>query len=171
MRVECGGGGQRTWIDGADVTDALRAQEVGNAASAVSAWPGVRARMVALQREIAGGMDMVLDGRDIGTRVLPNATLKVFLTADPVERARRRHAELVAKGVAAGALEEVLHDLNVRDAQDVNRAADPLRVAEDAVMLDTTGLTQAQVARRIVALYRSRLCEDGGTPPQTPQAL
>lgn len=146
-------GVQKTLLDGEDVTGLIRAPEVGNAASTVSKWQDVRRRMVELQREIAQSIDMVLDGRDIGTCVLPNATLKIFLTAQPEVRARRRYEELRAKGIDA-AFEQVLADLQARDAQDENRAVDPLRKAEDAVLVDTSRMTQLEAVDHIVALYR-----------------
>ncbi len=158
VSVEFINGAQRTLLDGEDVTEHLRTPEAGNAASAVSKWQAVRSRMVEIQREIAASVDMVLDGRDIGTRVLPGATLKVFLTARPEVRARRRYDELVRKGTEI-TFEQVLADLMARDAQDMGRPIDPLRQAEDAVLLDTSAMTQAEAVQRIVALYRQRLAE------------
>ncbi len=151
-------GAQRTLLDGEDVTDQLRTPEASNAASAVSKWQAVRSRLVAMQRTIAEGVDMVLDGRDIGTRVLPDATLKVFLTARPEVRARRRYDELVAKGSPV-TFEQVFSDMIARDAQDAGRAIDPVRQAEDAVLVDTTAMTQPEVVQHVVELFRNRVCE------------
>jgi len=149
-------GAQRTLLDGQDVTEQLRTPEASNASSAVAKWPAVRGLMVRAQREIAAGTDMVLDGRDIGTNVLPNATLKVFLTARAEVRAQRRFDELIAAGTDV-TFERVLADLRARDEQDVNRAADPLRPAADAVLVDTTDMCIDEVVEHIVGLYRERV--------------
>ena len=133
-------GAQRLYLSGEDVTDAIREPEVSMAASTVSAVPQVRERMVALQRKIAEGQNVVMDGRDIGTKVLPNATLKIYLTASAEERARRRCKELEEKGKAEP-YEQVLRDMIQRDYQDTHRAASPLQPAEDAVHVDTSDLT------------------------------
>ena len=133
-------GAQRILLNGEDVTLAIREPEVSMAASDVSAVPEVRRRMVALQRRIAEGHDVIMDGRDIGTVVLPNATLKVYLTASAEERARRRCLELAQKGMPEP-YEKVLRDIEDRDYQDIHRAASPLRPADDAVTVDTTGKT------------------------------
>ncbi len=133
-------GAQRLYLTGEDVTDAIREPEVSMAASTVSAVPQVRERMVALQRKIAEGQNVVMDGRDIGTKVLPNATLKIYLTASAEERARRRCRELEEKGKPEP-YEQVLRDMVQRDYQDTHRAASPLRPAEDAVHVDTSDLT------------------------------
>jgi len=152
-------GAQRTLLDGEDVTERLRTPEAGNAASAVAKWPAVRARMVRSQREIAASTDMVLDGRDIGTKVLPDATLKIFLTARAEARAQRRFDELADAG-AGVAYERVLADLLARDEQDSNRAADPLRQAEDAVRVDTTGMSIDEAVGLIVGLYQERVAAE-----------
>ena len=133
-------GAQRIFLSGEDVTDAIREPEVSMAASDVSAVPEVRERMVALQRKIAEGHSVVMDGRDIGTKVLPNATLKVYLDASPEVRARRRCQELSEKGMPEP-YEKVLKEIMDRDYQDTHRAASPLRPADDAVRLDTSDLT------------------------------
>lgn len=133
-------GAQRMFLLGEDVTDAIRQPEVSLAASNVSAVPQVRERMVALQRKIAEGHSVVMDGRDIGTVVLPNATLKIFLTASAEERARRRCLELEQKG-APVPYEQVLKEMIERDYQDTHRAASPLKAAEDAVHVDTSDMT------------------------------
>ena len=137
ITVEFIDGAQHIFLGGEDVTQAIREPEVSMAASAVSAVPQVRERMVALQRRIAEGHDVIMDGRDIGTKVLPNATLKIFLTASVEERARRRCLELEKKGMPEP-YEKVLLEMQERDYQDTHRAASPLRPADDAVTVDTT---------------------------------
>ena len=132
-------GAQHLFLAGEDVTRAIREPEVSMAASTVSAVPEVRERMVALQRKIAEGQNVVMDGRDIGTKVLPNATLKIYLTASAEERARRRCLELEEKGMPEP-YEKVLQEMIRRDYQDTHRAASPLRPAEDAVELDNSDL-------------------------------
>lgn len=132
-------GVQRMLLNGEDVTEAIRAPAASAAASDVSALPSVRAFLLSMQREMAQRYDVIMDGRDIGTVVLPNAGLKVFLTAKPEVRAKRRHMELQEKEFCT-TYEEVLCDINHRDKNDSCRAAAPLRAAEDAVRLDTSGL-------------------------------
>lgn len=147
--------GQRTLVDGRDVTGGLRTEAVSMAASKVATYGGVRRAMVAAQQRIARETDMLVDGRDIGTRVLPNATVKVYLTADPEERARRRWLQLREKGVEAD-LGEVLEDLRRRDEQDSSRAIDPLKAADDAVIVNSTGMTFEQTVEHIVKLVEER---------------
>ena len=127
---------QRMSLNGEDVTDAIRMHEISHYASAVSALPGVRAFLLERQRELARHNNVIMDGRDIGTVVLPQADVKIFLTADPQARAQRRYRELQQRGQAAD-YEQVLRDIQQRDADDSNRAAAPLRQAEDAVLVDT----------------------------------
>lgn len=138
-------------LDGRDISHAIRAPEVSEAASRVAADPGVREALVAKQRELIARGDWVAEGRDIGTVVAPDAELKVFLTADPRERARRRAAELGAD------VETILAEQLMRDERDSTRDHSPLEAAPDAVMLDTSGLDVEQVVARIAALARSRL--------------
>ena len=133
-------GAQRLFLGEEDVTQAIREPEVSMAASTVSAVPEVRQRMVALQRKIAEGQNVVMDGRDIGTKVLPNATLKIYLTASAEERARRRCRELEEKGMPEP-YEQVLKDMIRRDYQDTHRAASPLQPAEDSVHVDSSKLS------------------------------
>jgi cytidylate kinase len=137
-------------LNGDDVTAEIRTPEVSEMASRVAADPGVRAALVVVQRELIAAGDWVVEGRDIGTVVAPDAALKVFLTADPHERARRRAAEL---GGDAGV---VLAEQALRDERDSTRAHSPLRPAPGAVTLDTTGLDVAAVVERIAALVRER---------------
>ena len=142
-------GEQRTLIGGEDVTGLIRTPEVSMAASTLSKAAGVRQAMVERQRELASTQSMLLDGRDIGTRVLPNATLKIYLTASVSVRAQRRYDELRAKGDPS-TYEEVLADVVRRDEQDMNREIDPLRPAEDAQILDSSELTPEQEVQEIL---------------------
>lgn len=137
---------ERVLLDGRDVSAAIRTPELSEAASRAAAEPAVRAAMVAEQRRLLGQGDWVAEGRDIGTVVAPDAELKVFLTADPRERARRRAAEIGAD------VKTVLAEQTIRDERDATRADSPLLAAEDAVTVDTTGLTIDQVVDRIVTL-------------------
>ena len=139
----------RVVVDGADVTDRLRSPEVGEAVSLVSRVPEVRDAMVALQRELAGRGGIVMVGRDIGTVVLPDAPLKIYLDASPEQRAGRRHQELLAAG-REETLEEVRKQLALRDQIDSGRAASPLRPADDAVVIETDRLTLDDVVERIM---------------------
>lgn len=148
-------GGQRTLMDGEDVTAHLRTQEVSMAASAVSRYRGVRQAMVALQQKLAATTDMLVDGRDIGTVVLPRATIKIYLTASAEERAHRRWAQLQEKG-ASDTFEQVLEELRQRDWQDMHRDVDPLRQAEDAVLVDSTGLQFEQTVEKILTLVEEK---------------
>jgi cytidylate kinase len=138
--------GDRVLLDGRDVSDEIRTPEVSEAASKIATDARVRAALVVKQRELVQDGDWVAEGRDIGTVVAPDAAVKVFLTADPEERARRRAAELGADPAV------VLQDQTLRDEQDRNREHSPLRPAPGAVEVDTTGRTIDQVVERIVAL-------------------
>ena len=142
--VEYLDGAQHIFLGGEDVSEAIRQPEVSAAASAISAVPEVREHMVALQRRIAEGHCVVMDGRDIGTVVLPNATLKIYLTASAEVRADRRCKELQAKGKPEP-YEQVLRDIIERDYRDMHREASPLRAAEDARTVDTSDMTQDEV--------------------------
>ena len=144
-------GGQRIYIGGEDVTGAIRSPEVSAAASLTSAVPEVREEMVALQRRIAEGHNVIMDGRDIGTVVLPNATLKVYLTASAEERARRRCRELEEKG-APQPYEQVLREIEERDWRDTHREASPLKAAEDAVIVDTSDMSLDESVSALRAL-------------------
>ncbi|MGA9314256.1 MAG: (d)CMP kinase [Solirubrobacteraceae bacterium] len=133
-------------LDGLDVSDAIRRPKVSEAASRVAADPGVREALVAKQRKLTESSDCVAEGRDIGTVVAPEAELKVYLTADPAERARRRAAEL------GGDQATVMAEQTLRDARDSSRAHSPLEAASGAVVLDTTGMSFEQVVEQIVGL-------------------
>ncbi len=133
-------GVQKIYLNGSDVSEEIRREEVGKAASAVSAIAEVRGRLVDMQRDIASEASVIMDGRDIGTCVLPDAQLKIYLTASPEERAERRYNELLKKGESVS-FEKILEDIKQRDYNDMHREASPLKKADDAVVLDTTGYT------------------------------
>ena len=147
--------GQQVIGNGKDVTDKIRSPEVSMAASSISKWPIVRKKMVEIQQKIAQKESIVLDGRDIGTRVLPVATAKIFLTATPQERASRRYKELKSKGIHES-YEQVLKELEARDLQDSTREVDPLKAAEDAIIVDTTELNQEQVVQVILTIVEEK---------------
>ncbi len=153
MRIdaEFEGGAQRTMLNGLDVSTAIRTQEAGNAASTISRYRTVRRWLVARQQQLARTQSMVLDGRDIGTVVLPDAPIKVYLTAKPEVRAKRRYQQLLDAGRPA-VYEDVLNQLTARDLQDQTRAIDPLRQADDAILLDTTDKTFEQAVQDILQL-------------------
>ncbi len=134
------GGELRVILDGVDVTEAIRSEEVTNNVSLVSSYPAVRELMVAKQREIGSSKGCVIDGRDIGTVVFPDADLKFYMVADIMERARRRQEELSSNG-AELPIVQVVRELNERDFKDSTRQTSPLRKAEDAIEIDTTKLT------------------------------
>jgi cytidylate kinase len=144
------------WCDGENVTQAIRSPEISRAVSTVAAYVGVRERLVELQRREAERGGVVMDGRDIGTHVLPEAFLKIFLTATLQERANRRWMELVKAGKNVF-FEEVAQDMQKRDRQDTEREVSPLEPAQDAVIVDTTGLSVEEMVAKIVALTQ----EDG----------
>ena len=150
LSVRYAEGKQHTLVEGEDVTGSIRTPEVSMAASTVARYQGVRKAMVALQQKLADEQPMLVDGRDIGFRVLPNATLKVFLTATAEERARRRYLELQKKGLP-DTYEQVLSELRKRDDQDMHRAVDPLQVAPGARVLDSTHLNMNEVVETLVA--------------------
>lgn len=141
---------QRIYLDGEDVSDYIRTPEVSIGASNVAVIPEVRIKMVELQRAIASKCSVVMDGRDIGTYVLPNATLKIFLTASIEERAKRRYNEQLLKGINDVSLEEVKKDILYRDKNDSSRAFAPLAKAEDAIEMDTTNLSIDEVVNKIL---------------------
>ena len=156
VQVRFVGGAQRVSLDGVDVPDRLHTPEASLMASKVSAVPAVRERMVALQREIAQGQSVVMDGRDIGTYVLPDATLKIYLTASCEVRAERRYRQLAAAGKEES-YEKVLSEIVERDFNDAHREASPMRQADDAVRVDTSDMTEAQVVDAIVARAKAAI--------------
>lgn len=155
-------GEQRVFVNNTDVTDHIRTPEMSRAASDVSAFPSVRAFLLELQRKIAAENNVVMDGRDIGTVVLPNAQIKIFLTASPEDRARRRTLELEQRGTPQP-YEDVLKDVTQRDYNDSHRAAAPLCKAEDAILVDTTGNTLEQSMERLTSVVEQALAQQGET--------
>lgn len=149
-------GEQRMFLCGEDVSEAIRTPEISMAASAVSSIAAVREFLLGLQRDIAKTNNVLMDGRDIGTVVLPMAQLKIFITAAPEIRAKRRFQELVSKGVET-TFDQVLGDLNRRDYQDSHRSVAPLKMAPDAVLLDTSELDFEQTVQRVVELARETM--------------
>ena len=147
---------QRMYLNGEDVTEAIRTPEVSMCTSKVAAIPAVRAFLLEMQREIAQEQSVIMDGRDIGTVVLPRADVKIFLTASVEDRARRRYQELCQRGTAKD-FDQLLREIEQRDYNDTHRAAAPLRPAEDAVVLDTTGNTFQQSLRQILDIIRERI--------------
>jgi cytidylate kinase len=146
----------RAYLDAEDVSREIRGDAVTKAVSAVSAVPAVRARLVGLQRELAVGPgSVVVEGRDIGTVVLPDADVKIFLTASAEERARRRNDQNVASGLGDD-YEAVLADVKRRDHLDSTRAVSPLRAADDALVVDTSDMTEAQVIAHLLRLVEER---------------
>lgn len=150
-------GEQRMYLNGEDVSDAIRMPEISLAASDVSSLPVVRQFLLEMQRGLARTQSVLMDGRDIGTVVLPDADLKVFLTASAEERARRRVLQLQEKGVTED-YEKVLQEIRYRDEQDMNRETSPLRQAEDAVLLDTTELSYDESFAALSQLILERFC-------------
>lgn len=148
--------GQRVLLCGEDVSGDIRTPEISKAASKVSTIPAVRTFLLGLQRGLAEKRNIVMDGRDIGTVVLPHAQLKIFLTASSEDRARRRFEELCARGEDV-AYEQVLRDVKERDAQDSQRAVAPLRAADDAVLLDTTGNTLERSLGQLCAIAKEHM--------------
>jgi cytidylate kinase len=142
-------------LDGIDVSNDIRAEEIGNRASAIAVHQPVRAALVARQRAFRKEPGLVADGRDMGTVIFPDAGLKVFLTASVEARAARRHKQLIQKGFSAN-MEDLLRDLRERDARDTNRAAAPLVPAADAKLLDTSALTVDQAVEQVVQWYRAQ---------------
>ena len=147
---------QRMFLNGEDVTSAIREPDISLYASAVSAHPPVRAFLLEMQRALARENSVVMDGRDIGTVVLPSADVKIFLTASPEDRARRRYEELLQRG-AKTSYDEVLKDLRVRDENDRTRAAAPLKPAPDSISIDTTGNSLQQSFALLNKTIKERL--------------
>ena len=158
LRLAVLDGEQHIYLNGEDVSALIRTEAVGMAASAVGANPAVRAFLLGLQRDMARTGNVLMDGRDIGTVILPDATVKIFLTASPEARARRRWLEYQAAG-RPDRYEDVLADVKRRDEQDSGRAAAPLRRAEDAVLLDTSALDLAQSLAAMKQIIKERVGE------------
>lgn len=149
-------GAQHVLLDGEDVSDAIRTPQISAYASQVSAVPDVRAYLLDLQRDMARRQSVIMDGRDIGTVILPDAKVKIFLTASPEKRAARRCAELREKGEDV-TVEGILADMERRDALDASRAVAPLRQAEDAVRVDTSDLTLEQSIQAVLTVIRDKM--------------
>ena len=146
-------GVQHVFLDLVDVSEEIRSEKVGNMASTSSALPPVREKLLDLQRDIAAKNDVIMDGRDIGTNILPNAELKIYLTASVDVRAKRRFDELKLKGENPD-LEEIKKGIETRDYQDMNRDIAPLKQAEDAVFIDSSDMTIAEVVDKIIDLAK-----------------
>ena len=144
---------QHVYLNGKDIPSRLRNEEVGNMASVTSAIPEVRKKLLELQQNLAKTQNVIMDGRDIGTCVLPHADVKVYLTASVETRAKRRYQELQEKGEDCN-LEEIAHDIEERDRRDMTREIAPLKQAEDAVLVDSSDMTIAEVVKTIVDLCR-----------------
>lgn len=149
-------GAQQVILDGENVTEYLRQEEVGNMASVSSANPKIREKLVELQRVLASKENVVMDGRDIGTCVLPHADVKIYLTASARTRALRRCKELEEKGIVC-ILEEIEADINDRDYRDMHRDISPLKQAEDAVLLDSSNMNITEVKDEIIRLYKEAI--------------
>lgn len=145
-------GGQQIFLNGENVTSLIREEEVGKMASTTSAIPEVRAALLELQRGMARSANVLMDGRDIGTNVLPDASLKIYLTASDDVRAKRRYDELTAKGIACD-YDQIRQDIIARDKQDMEREIAPLRQAEDAVLVDSSELSIEQVIDKVIAEF------------------
>ena len=155
IRLTYRDGAQRVLLGGEDVSEAIRTPEISYYASKVSAVPEVRRFLLETQRDMAKNGNILMDGRDIGTVILPDAPVKIFLTASAESRAARRCKELLEKGQQV-TMESVLHDINERDRQDMNRAVAPLRQAEDAVLLDTSDLTLEESIAAVLRIIREK---------------
>lgn len=148
-------GEQVVFLNGENVNPYLRTEEVGNMASAVSPIPEVRKNVTELQKKLAKTNDVIMDGRDIGTVVLPDAQVKIYLTASSLVRAKRRYEELTAKGQECD-LEKIKADIEERDYRDMHRETAPLKQAEDAVLVDTSDMTIEEVSERIIGLVEQK---------------
>jgi len=145
----------RIWLDGQEVTEAIRQESIGAAASRLAVFPAVRSALVTTQHQFRAAPGLVADGRDMGTVIFPDAELKIFLTADVESRAERRHKQLIEKGFSAS-ISDLLRVLRERDERDANRAVSPLRAAEGAIVIDSTKLSIEATVERVVAAWTSR---------------
>lgn len=139
---------QQVYLNGKNITEQLRTEEVGNMASVISAIPAVRMKLLELQQELAAAKDVIMDGRDIGTNILPNADVKIYLTANVETRARRRFDELQEKGVECN-YEDIAKDIEDRDYRDMHRAIAPLKKADDAYLIDSSDMSIDEVVAQI----------------------
>ncbi len=147
---------QQVLLNGDNVNGKIRREEVGNMASAISVFPVVRQKLTALQQKLAASEDVVMDGRDIGTCVLPNAEVKIYLTASVTARAKRRYQELLERGESCN-LEEIQKDISDRDYRDMHRDASPLKQADDAVFVDSSELTLEETAEAVRTVCQEKL--------------
>lgn len=155
VSIEYADGEQQVLLNGENVNGLIRTEEVSMMTSDTSKYPAVREKLLDLQRELAASRNVIMDGRDIGTCVLPDADLKVYLTASSAERARRRYLEQKERGVECD-LDQIEKDIIARDEQDMNRKVSPLRQAEDAVLVDSSHMTIDEVVAEIIRLYRAK---------------
>lgn len=155
IKITYENGEQQVLLNGENVSGLIRAEEVGNMASATSCYPRVRETLLELQRELAGNSDVIMDGRDIGTCVLPEADCKIYLTASTHVRAVRRYKELEEKGVICR-LEDIENDIAERDKRDMSREIAPLKQAEDAVYVDASAMDISQVVARIIEIAKEK---------------
>ena len=155
ITIEYRDGEQVVLLDGENVNGLIRTEEVGNMASASSVNGEVRKKLVALQQDLAKSAEVIMDGRDIGTCVLPDANVKVYLTADPKVRAKRRFDELTAKGEACD-IDKIEADIIERDYRDMNREISPLKQAEDAVLVDSSDMGIEEVTERIISIFKEK---------------
>lgn len=156
ISIEYRDGVQLVLLNGENVNAFLRSEEVGNMASISSANPAVRAKLLELQRSLAASQSVVMDGRDIGTTILPNADVKIYLTASSATRAKRRYLELTEKGVECD-IHEIQKDIEARDERDMNREVSPLKQAEDAVLVDSSEMTIPEVVNAILQVYKEKV--------------
>ena len=153
VSIEYSAGEQQVILNGENVNSFIRTEEVSMMTSATSKYPVVREKLVSLQRELAAKKDVIMDGRDIGTCVLPNAKTKIYLTASSEERARRRYKEQTERGIECS-LEQIEADIIARDNQDMNREVSPLKQAEDAVLLDSSDMTIDEVVQKMIDIFK-----------------
>ena len=152
VSIEYVGGEQRVLLNGENVNDFIRTEQVSMMTSDSSKYPEVRKKLTSLQQKLASEKDVIMDGRDIGTCVLPNAGTKIYLTASSKERARRRYKEQLERGVECD-IHQIERDIIARDEQDMNRPVAPLKQAEDAVLVDSSDMTPEQVIDRIIEIF------------------
>ncbi len=155
VSIEYEDGEQQVLLNGENVNGKIRSEEVSMMTSCVSRYPAVREKLMSLQRELADTKDVIMDGRDIGTCVLPGADVKIYLTAGAAQRARRRYEEQIRRGVSCD-IQDIERDIIARDEQDMNREVAPLRKAEDAVLVDTSDMTAEEAAAQIIRIYRDK---------------
>lgn len=153
--IEYEDGEQQVLLNGENVNAFIRTEEVSMMTSAISKYPAVREKLLSLQRELANTRDVIMDGRDIGTCVLPGADAKIYLTASSAERARRRYKEQMERGISCN-IQDIERDIIARDEQDMNRETAPLRQAEDAVLVDSSHMTIEQVVEEIIRIFQEK---------------